>query len=83
MRSGNGPAQALPPYLYQRIAGLTHEPLGLPHSGADNSATGQGNPGRHSHFMETQMDPDPAGRTAPRMPACCLFLAPARRSLPA
>jgi len=33
--------------------------------------------------METQMDPDPAGRTAPRMTACCLFLAPARRSLPA
>ncbi len=30
--------------------------------------------------METQMDPDPAS-TAPRMPACCLFLAPARRSL--
>ncbi|BBO51852.1 hypothetical protein KMM349_21830 [Stenotrophomonas maltophilia] len=69
--------------LYQGIAGLTHEPLGLPHSGADNSATGQGNPGWLPPFMETQMDPDPAGRPAPRMPACCLFLAPARWSLPA
>lgn len=29
------------------------------------------------------MDPDPAGRDAPRTPACCLFLAPARWSLPA
>ncbi|KIS40962.1 hypothetical protein WJ66_01171 [Stenotrophomonas maltophilia WJ66] len=33
--------------------------------------------------METQMDPDPAGRTAPPMHAIRLFLAPARRSLPA
>lgn len=29
------------------------------------------------------MDPDPAGRTAPPMPTIRLFLAPARRSLPA
>jgi len=69
--------------LYQGIAQLTHEPLGQPHSGADNSATGQGNPGRHPPLMETQMDPDPAGRTAPPMHAIRLFLAPARRFLPA